>query len=422
LDPDVSREIFKALQETKSPLKTISFPWCKLGDAGGAAAFSAFRGSRTVEKLSLGGCSLTESIQTDLIDFIQFNTSVRILKIQYNWADVVDSDHAQEFSRALRTNTTLQVLDMSYSATHNIAPIFSALRTNKTLRSLKLNQSSMFGDDAPLIFNCLCQRRGLQRLDITLTHSEEAPVILRRLFKTNQTLKRLQFQMDDSKSVDFAPMFDGLAQNTTLTHLGFSHVSSTFVEQLGDCIKNPSYSALPLQRIYLGYTDMGESALNLIEALYHLPTLRTLEMPMCPIGPRSVEALASLIQSHTSLESLHIFQSGIDDAGALRLIEALRKNSTLLEIGIGGDDHEVPFFEAVCDFISTNRSLEYLDMSRTSIPAELRPRIEDALLRNMKMQRFDCTFGKGESMIDLELKEYLQRRGYSNEKLSQSSH
>jgi hypothetical protein len=415
LDAQVCTDLFQALQDTSSPLKTLDLGWSRLGDAGGSAVCSALRSSSTVRKLVLMGCQLSSGCQHDLIDFIKFNTPVRCLNLGLNRLDLVDAAGAEALSQALEMNTTLQVLDFSSTWVPLIAPIFSGLRSNKSLRSLKLEQCGLLGDDMSFIFDCLCNNKGLQRLDITLSHCKDAPVVLQRFFRTNQTLKRLYFQMDDMETVDFAPMFDGLAYNTVLTNLGFSYVSPKFVEQLSDCIKNRPTSALPLQDLNIGYSDMGESALNLIEAIHRLPTLRKLDISMCPLGPRSVEALANLIESNATLQNIQLYRSQLTDEHALRLIEALRKNSTLLEFGMGGNPHEAPVFEALCDYIATNRTLEWMFLSDSVIPTELRPRFEAALLKNPKMSRLDCTFGNGKLQIGLNLKEELQRLSYTTD-------
>jgi Ran GTPase-activating protein (RanGAP) involved in mRNA processing and transport len=157
---------------------------------------------------------------------------------------------------------------------------------------------------------------------------------------------------------------------------------------------------------------MVESALNLIEAMHHLPTLRKLDLLACPIGSSSAPALANLIESNTTLTVMHLHESIVEDASALLLIEALRKNSTLLELCIGGSDHGGPVLEVLCDYIATNSSLECLDVSGTRIPSELRPNFEAALLKNPKMSRLYCSFGGVEIENDCDLKEEQQYPGY----------
>jgi hypothetical protein len=221
LDPESSKDIFQALQDTKSPLKTVDLGCSALGDAGSSAVYSALRHSSTVQNLSLLGCELSSGNQPDLIDFINVNTSVRSLNLQHNWQGPIDSGSAEAFSRALERNTSLRVLDMSYCTISGISHIFSALRSNKALRSLRLYSCSIPGEDMPFIFNCLCDSKALECLEISFLRYDGAPVVLERFFRTNKTLKRLAFHMEDSKSIDFAPMFDGLAQNTSLTDLDF---------------------------------------------------------------------------------------------------------------------------------------------------------------------------------------------------------
>eukprot|EP01122_Echinamoeba_exundans_P000593 TRINITY_DN1051_c0_g1_i1.p1 TRINITY_DN1051_c0_g1~~TRINITY_DN1051_c0_g1_i1.p1 ORF type:complete len:556 (+),score=46.66 TRINITY_DN1051_c0_g1_i1:133-1800(+) len=410
LEPDVSRAIAQALKDTTSPLRTIDFGWCRLEDVGGSAVFSALRDSKSVRKLSLRSCRLALDSQDELIDFIHKNTSVRNLNLEYNWEDLVDSSRAKSLSDALETNTTLKILNMASNSGTYISPMFSAFKTNKTLRSLKLDNSYLPGDQIPFIFDCLGHNGGLRRLEIQFTQFDDAAQALDRFFRTNRTLDRFMFRMDGFDTIPYGTMFEGLCQNSSLTALDFPHVSSRFVEGLSDAIiQNSHRLTLPLQKLCMRYSDIGESVTKLSEALSHLPQLYKLDLSVSKVGPGASEALARLLERTTTLEEVSFFGCGIEDAGVIRICHALKNNRTLRVCGLGGDKNRATcVLDSLCDLISTNHNLEFLDLSGMPMPLEYRPLFEAVLLKNPTMSRCECSFS-GDGSYDL--CEKMQRRG-----------
>ena len=87
----------------------------------------------------------------------------------------------------------------------------------------------------------------------------------------------------------------------------------------------------PMSYMYIhctGVSDAGAVAVG--QALHHNSTLTCLYLPNNSISDAGAVALAEALHHNSTLTQLHLYNNSISDAGAVALAQALRHNSTLV--------------------------------------------------------------------------------------------
>jgi hypothetical protein len=377
LRADRAPSIAEAIAITPNSLESISFSFCSMTDEVLAILLSALHRNKTVRRLDLSNCALTETSGDAIINFIENNRTITWLNLadNYNleWNPILLRD-------AVAFDTTLRELNMSFCRVED--SLYGAFDRNHTLRSFNGNAGAHPGDSLPSIFATLQRNSGLRKLNIGFNSTcDNTATVLGDFFKTNTTLQKLAIQLEGYRELDFNPMFIGLAANSALTSLDVSDFASTYAEHLAIMIENHEGGFL-FRTIAIQHSDLSISAPRLFRALALLPRLEKLNFHCSDLGPVAADGLAALVDTSTSLKKLFLFRCGLEDEGLMRLCAAASRNSNLRQLSIGGDRHEEPVFVAICDLIAKSSSLERLDFSGSYIPIKHKPMFDEALARS----------------------------------------
>jgi hypothetical protein len=411
----VFRPVADALGDTPNNLRSLDLSNCHLQDFDSAALLVALRGNRTIRRLHLSGRSLSPAGQENLLEFIKENRIVTDLLCSGS-----QFHHVTDFDSRLRdvlaADTTLRLLDLkNYKS---FAIIFDAFKHNHTLRSLNLLQSLFDAAALSNVFSALRHNQGLQSLSLTVFNPfSAAPTVLGDFFKSNATLKKLDinFGIDDAdfedreyRYLDFGPMVDGLAQNSTLSCLTLVEFPSVIASHLADLIEHRG-GGRAFRKICIQDINSTEYAPRFVSALARLPRLESLNMTWEQPGPDSAEAFVALVERSTTLKKLLIHQCRLGDAGMIRLCAAAAKSPTLRHLSFGGQQFQESVYFAVCDLIAQTRSLQRLEFDESKIPIRYRPMFEEALQGSCISECF-LTFENGSSTTNVVLSAPLQDR------------
>ena len=232
----------------------------------------------------------------------------------------IDSDSACCLARALHSNTTLTVLEMSWNSVGERGALAMAemLKHNTTLTVLHMSGNSV---------------------------GERGALAMAEMLKHNITLTNLN--MCDSVGENGAlAMAEMLKHNTTLTKLGM------FGNSVGE-----------------------RGALAMAEMLKHNTTLTVLHMDENSVGERGALAMAEMLKHNTTLTGLYMGENSVGENGALAMAEMLKHNTTLTDLSMTDATIGVEGAKALVKSLAVNHHLNSLSISNeyrkevTALPA-----------------------------------------------------
>ena len=152
------------------------------------------------------------------------------------------------------------------------------------------------------------------------------------MIKSNKTIKRLEL-FSSSLNGGIKQLSDSLFNNKTLKKLALSNVTGITDEDM-PYLSNILSSSTTLKELELRYCNITDNGLRYIcEGLTKNQTLTTLNIGSNrQITSVSTSTIADLIQTTSSLTTLYLYNTSLNDDDIKRLCTSLTKNSTILEL------------------------------------------------------------------------------------------
>ena len=216
------------------------------------------------------------------------------------FAAVLDWDDLMELCNALRGNTNLSKLDLSYSMIREDHAIIIAevLRTNTTLHTLSLRGGIKSIAAAKAIAEAIGVNKGLCSLDLAANSIGRRPQFIEALaqaLRVNTTLRTLTLIHNNIDDDAAATLADALWDNKTLTllHIGANPIAWHIVDLI--------HSLLARNKVTKWFLDAAD---NTLVVLFLLDKLKT-ECPDIddPVAPQPAE-LAKIYREYNTLDPL----------------------------------------------------------------------------------------------------------------------
>jgi Ran GTPase-activating protein (RanGAP) involved in mRNA processing and transport len=221
-------------------------------------------------------------------------------------------------------------------------------REDPTLSTLVFQRTPLDDIGVEAFAQSLVGNKVLTTLDLSYAglHDSSAEQIMFALDSTNIITLNLESNNFTSSCAD---AFTCIAETTTLTHLNMS-----------------------------GNTEFGDPGASAIaEGLKGSNCLTELFLQLCTIGNLGASQLAVALRSNTSLLDLRLGGNhDIKDYAADYLAEALRKNATLTQLTLSGSQITNRGAKKFAGMLSHNTTLLELDLGHTDITEDI-----DALVR-----------------------------------------
>jgi Ran GTPase-activating protein (RanGAP) involved in mRNA processing and transport len=236
------------------------------------------------------------------------------------WQEALESNHClkklsfSDYSISLKgfecialglsCNTSLESLDLSNTdmdGSHIIA-LVDGLRTNKTLKCLDLSENCELGQSGRAAIERLIGYNVLRELILVNSEGSVGASILASGLSDNHSLEKLDLEtafVDGEGSETFRALCESLRGNTTLRHLD---VRCNGFDLDGVCATALKLDTMSLEKLHLNENNVTS----------------------CGIA-----ALAEGLQGPCTLKELILSSCELDDAGLLKLGEALTANNTL---------------------------------------------------------------------------------------------
>ena len=276
--------------------------------------------------LSLSNNSLPKNIFSDLINTLQYNSSITDLNIWSNNLNGV----ASNFALYLKSNTTLRKLHIDFC--------------NLSLES------------TVLITDAIASNLHLEYVFISVNPGSKISIY--ELLATNHTLKSLYLTTNTHKYYPMhADHIDKLTINNNLQNVGFIGYNFDLDNINGIC--KILEVNINLTELFLADNRFKPDTIKqLCSALQHNIKLSRLTFKCCNLSACDVECIASMLSINCDLRYLNI-RDNMDDELLSIIIEAV-SNSCIDELYIERNNTEEKSIMAIARLLSTNHTLSTL--------------------------------------------------------------
>ena len=210
------------------------------------------------------------------------------------------------------------------------------------------------------------------------------------LLKSSHSLQYLNISQNNLSSESVASIITGLSHNSSLKHLYIlnSHFSMANVNSLASVLKD--HSKCTLTTLYLRDCHISsEGAVELVAALCKNTTLKHLDLGRIPIGEHEegVTSAVKLLVENKTLTELNLEDCHISSEGAVKLAATLCKNSTLKHLYLDRNPIGVEGASSMSDMLQHNTSLKDLHLRDDSVGEEGVHQLINSLKHNQTLRR-----------------------------------
>jgi Ran GTPase-activating protein (RanGAP) involved in mRNA processing and transport len=324
-------------------------------------------------------------LELENADYVRFfeimnqNTTIHTMILK----DILrNDDHYRALSSILRTNTTIQTLNIQLNNSQFLEYLVNGLRANSSTALSNLDvKIDQFPENGMESFaDMLKTNRSIR--DISLRLNTPGTVLSAndmRFFVdalcNNPRIVRLNLVMDfDANSLRYmSEHFDKMnIEDLCLCHLQ-SDIEKT--KMVANIIRRSS----KLRILHLTSSNYNADNIQYItDALRFNTTVHTLNLIMNDIGvtssnlimDRGIQSIADMLHDNTTLMTLNLSNNFIYGETITPLWLALRKNTTLRTLSLCDNDMRKMSMKLFCDTFTINHTLRNLYLSNCKIPVK----------------------------------------------------
>ena len=347
--------------------------------------------NNTLQELSMAGTGINKDDFKTVINALRLNTTLLSLDVSYNSSMFCYDDGAIGISSYLKNNLTLKKLNLksSYITEHKIDVIMKALSVNTTLQSLVISCNSICDVGASAISSCLRNNSTLKILDISKCYISSVGLIeIAEALKTNATLQKLDISSNIALT-DIVKFSTYLKDNHALKKLNLSKLQITCegIQQI-----NIQISVI-LKQLDISHHKFNNEAVSAIcNSLKCTTTLKKICMSNCNITSTAIEKMTEAFGFNYSIKKLDISLNNLSDDGAKVISDYLSKNTTMLELNISSNKIETIGAVKIAEALKVNITLRKLDFSYNSISDDGAAAFGDCLKINNTLVKLDLSF------------------------------
>ena len=235
----------------------------------------------------------------------------------------------------LKTITTLKVLHLNSNQINQEAgqALASIILHNTGLEELHFSNSNL-GEGMLEVAKSLQHITGLRLLNLCNNNiSESFSGELALAIKVNEHLEQLQLWSSNLKSSTVV-ILESLNTISTLKVLNISDIQIT--KEASEALATAILHNKGLEELHLSNSNLVEGALQVVNALQQITSLKVLDLDNCNLPKEICEELAHVIDCNKSLEQLLLPNNNLCSSTVL-ILQALSRNSTLRFINLQGN-------------------------------------------------------------------------------------
>ena len=235
----------------------------------------------------------------------------------------------------------------------------SVIRTNKSMEKLSLSDSGLNDDGVKKIAQSLYKHCNLKTIDFRSNNiTEKSAEALASVISSNNKMEELHLGNNQLRLGIFKVA--NVLKNISFVRL-MDFENNQFSEAAADYLAVAIRNNNRLQKLWLSDNHLGSSTVVVVNALKGISTLEHLALNNN--RNRSDElapALASVIKTNASMETLLLSYNGLNDDGVIKIAQSLCELSNLRIINLQSNNITDKTAEALASVISSNNRLEQL--------------------------------------------------------------
>ncbi|KAM6321229.1 NACHT, LRR and PYD domains-containing protein 12-like [Aegotheles albertisi] len=287
----------------------------------------------------------------------------------------------RELIATLGTIPSLEQLDLSRNSFKDgsVRELCEALSgPSCNVQKLWLSRCQLKKESCRALAKVLCSSHSLKELD--LGHNELGDNGVRRLSEGLRDpacqLQTLRLSWCRLKKASCRALAEVLCSSHSLRELDLGHneLGDDGVWWLNEGLRDPTCQLQTLshrlKELDLGHNELGDNGVQRLSEGLRDPTcqLQTLRLSWCRLKKESCEALAEVLCSSHSLRELDLGDNPLKDEGVRQLSEGLRDPTCQLQtLSLRKCQLTSACCEDLCAMLSTNRTLEHLDLSENNL-------------------------------------------------------
>lgn len=364
----------------------------------------SLRGNTYLRELKLYELSFNETGSSSLAAILRHNIQIRSLmlsKIIASSSDLVSA------LRHLECNNTLRKLDLidTRLTPNDIQAMARVLLRNQFLVTLSLKGADL-GPGSTHIAKAMATNSTLQILDLSDNNiTAKESIEIANMLRANTKLACLNLNNNPIRPVGVIAMSLALCHNTTLSYLLLRNTG----------LDNQGYGALAsclqvntaIRILDLGHNELiGAGGRSFLETLAQNTTLADLNLERVNLNSNEmISVLCTALQSNTTLKSLNLSCNGIT-CRAVNLTDVLKTRTTLTRLYLAGNPLGQTSIENDCRVFMRNLcdipNLEYLNLKGCRFDFDTGPEIAHLIAANTTLQTLELKDAIGlEPYIDM---------------------
>jgi len=317
--------------------------------------------SKKITKLELYGISeaslhlLMSSIKDKMFPFL-YNLSLYVTS-----QTTMGNDTVELAANVLKKNITIGILGIGGKIFGEVsdkqARCYSDLiSSNSTMHELNLRIANVEPNDCTRIIQALAGNKIIRKLHIFLSFNDDTITEFSKVI-LNNTLYHLELCGDTTSIISMAPIFDAIAQNTSIKKLLI--LSKNALEN------GYGKQALELNKTLQHLAIFNSNTAAAICKCLYKNNLNNLEILDSMVG--GLLDLTAMIQNNTSLSELNFDDTALGKKIVSNLFIALTSNKTIKKLNLSGSSIPADLAESVANYLKNNHTLKYLSLNRCSI-------------------------------------------------------
>ena len=310
----------------------------------------------SLQVLDVNDNQVTEEAGNALASVILHNTRLEELYLRDNNLD----KGMLETAKALQHITSLKSLDLSNNNISNEVSVELAVafKSNKHLEELWTFDCSL-KSSATVILQPLTTISTLKCLNINDNQlSEEVGEALASVILHNTGLEELYLYGNDFGNgiLQFVTALQNILLLKVLS-LGNNNITKITFDELALVIKSNKH----LEKLWLSNSNLQSSAIDILQSLSTISTLKLLNINDNQITEEAGEALASVVLHNTKLKELHLSSNSFGE-GLLTITKALKHITSLTSLDFGNNNISKEAADELALAIRSNKHLTELHM------------------------------------------------------------
>ena len=378
----------------------------------------ALKHSRKLEVLILANNNIPQSAAAAISNIIKLNKSLRVFNIQGNDLSV------EEIIKSLCVISSLQKLNLNNNEipVDSSKTLASAISQNTGLEELHLSNNNL-GEgtlEVAKALQCISSLRILVLENNGIPKESFTQLALE--LNSNKNLEKLWLSNSNLQS----SAIDILQSLSTISTLKLLNINDNQInKEAGEALVSVISHNAGLEELYLSGNNLGEGLLNVMKALQHVKSLRILSLGNNNISKEVSNELASTITASKHLEEVGLFISNLNTSTDI-ILQSLSTISTLKKLNINNNQITEEAGKALASVILHNTGLKELHLSDNNL-GEGTSEVAKALQKITSLRSLD--FGNNNisraAAVDLakaiESNKYLEKLWLNNNNLHSSA-